>query len=454
VGALRLYITKAAQEKGDGKARVYEIQVFARAAVRPRKLVFVAQDVPALGYRTYHLAAGEPAATKAAEAGAEGCENSFYRVTLAPGGLRGLHDKQLDRELLNTGKFLGGEVFTMLSVAPNNRGAGTDAGEFGAVPMPVMDASFDRVATHKPEWKLLEHGPVRTVYGLELPWTDALVRQRAVVWHSVKRVDCEVELADFNGRLWREFRMALPVAMEPPALVYEVPMGVVRIGQDEIPTTGGHAYGGLTYFEPCREIRPREVQNFVDASDDRGGLTLSSDVSVFDWKDPTGDPAAYPVLQPVLLASRRSCHGEGNWYPQAGDHRYRFSITSHAGGWRQGWKAGLQANHPLQAVVGAKAAENASLPGAMSFFSAAAGNLVIGTVKKAEDDDAVVLRCYDLEGQDREAVIECFMPVRKAERTDLLEEEGQTLSVEGGKVKCAVGHHAVETLKLMMQTGP
>jgi hypothetical protein len=34
------------------------------------------------------------------------------------------------------------------------------------------------------------------------------------------------------------------------------------------------------------------------------------------------------------LASRRSCHGEGNWYLQEGDHHYRFSVTSHAAGWR------------------------------------------------------------------------------------------------------------------------
>jgi alpha-mannosidase len=156
-------------------------------------------------------------------------------------------------------------------------------------------------------------------------------------------VDCEVDLADFNGRLWREFRMALPLAMEKPSLAYEVPMGVVEIGKDEIPGTGGHAYGNLTYTDRCRDIHPRVMQNFVDASDARGGLTMSSSVSVFDWKDLTADPVAYPVLQPVLLASRRSCNGNGNWYPQTGDHHYRFPITSTTGGWRARWREGIAA---------------------------------------------------------------------------------------------------------------
>ena len=72
----------------------------------------------------------------------------------------------------------------MLSVAPDNRGAGTDAGEFGAVPLPVMDDTFDRVANHHPSWKLIENGALRTVYQLEQPLSDSTVRQRVVLWHA------------------------------------------------------------------------------------------------------------------------------------------------------------------------------------------------------------------------------------------------------------------------------
>jgi len=42
----------------------------------------------------------------------------------------------------------------MLFCGPEQSGQGTDAGEFGSVPLPVMDGSFDRIASHKPEWKL------------------------------------------------------------------------------------------------------------------------------------------------------------------------------------------------------------------------------------------------------------------------------------------------------------
>jgi alpha-mannosidase len=446
---LRLYITKGAQD--DSYARIYEVQAFEKWPPKS-KLMIVASNVPPLGYKTYYLVNTAAKKTPTATVGTGGCENNFYRITLAPGGIKSLFDKQQNRELLKPDRFLGGEVFTLLSVAPTNRGAGTDAGEFGAVPLPVMDETFDRVANHRPEWKLIESGPVRLVYQLEQPLADTTVRQRLVVWNAIKRLDCEVDLQDFNGKLWREFRMALPLAADQPQINYEVPFGVVQIGRDEIPMNGGHAYGGLNYSQQCRDIHPREVQDFVDASDSLGGLTMSSSVSVFDWIDPTTNAPSGTLLQPVLLASRKSCNGEGNWYPQAGDHHFRFALTTHAGGWRNGWRDGLAANHPLQAVIGATPRSDASLPEAKSFFTTSETNVIISTIKKCEDDDSVIVRLYDLEGRDTEPTLTSFLPMREAKHTDIIEEAGTNFDTSGGDVRLPVGHNAIETLKLDLQT--
>ena len=65
---------------------------------------------------------------------------------LAPGGVAGLYDKELGREVLDTRKFLGFEVFTMRSV-------GNGAGEFGRVQQPTMEG-FDSLGRHKPVWQL------------------------------------------------------------------------------------------------------------------------------------------------------------------------------------------------------------------------------------------------------------------------------------------------------------
>jgi hypothetical protein len=438
---LRVTITKGAQS--DDYARIYEVQAFARITPAPR-LLFMAEDVPALGYKTFHLVPGGPKPGKD-----DALQNEFYRVELVPGGIKSLYDKQLKRELLNTSKFLGGEVFTMLSVAPDNRGAGTDAGEFGSIPMPMMDESFDRISKHKPQWKQIEAGPVRTVFELVQPLKNTTVRQRAILWHPIKRVDCEVDLTEFNGELWREFRMALPLAMEKPKLAYEVPLGVVEIGKDEIPGDGGHAYGNLNYTDQCRSIHPRLVQDFVNASDANGGLMMSSSVSVFDWVDPTTDPVPYPVLQPVLLASRKSCNGAGNWYPQAGDHHYRFPVTSQTGGWQGSWREGIAANRPLIPVL-AKPGKTATLPSEKSFASVSAPNVLVSTIKKCEDDDSMIVRCYDMEGKDSVAQLNLFRPIASAKQANIIEDEGAALPADNGAVRISIGHHSIETIKLQI----
>ena len=449
---LRVTVQKGTPTGGDGSARIFEVQAFADAPVKERKLLFAARHVPAMGYKTWYLKPGEGKAAKQITARTEGVENEFYHLKLVPGGIKSIYDKTRKRELLNTGKFLGGEIFTMTSVAPDNRGAGTDAGEFGSFPLPVMDATYDKISNHKPHWSVLENGPIRTVYGMELPWKNTVVQQHTVIWHTINRIDCEANLKEFNGELWREFRMAFPLALKKPQISYEVPMGVVRIGMDEIPTTGGHAYGNLNYTDQCRDIHPREIQNFIDASDATGGLTLTSSVSVLDWVDPTGANTS-TVLQPILLATRKSCNGEGVWYPQAGDHSYRFSITTHDGGWQNGWRTGIQPNNALEAVMGVKPASGASLPTSMSFFSSSAKNVTITAVKKAEDDDSVVMRCVDVEGKTSNVTLKTFIPIRQAVPTNIIEETNDDakrgkLTIVNGGVTLNLGHHAIETIKL------
>jgi alpha-mannosidase len=418
-----------------------------RFAAAGHSVEFMAADVPALGYKTYYLRKGElpagPVSGTVTDGPLRAVETDFYRITLAPGGVASLYDKELGREVLDTRKFLGFEVFTMRSV-------GNGAGEFGRVQQPTMEG-FEKISHYKPVWRPdpEESGPVKSVYVFEQHFSGCTVRERLILYRAVKRVDCEVSLLGWDGDPYREFRLAVPVAADPGRVAYEIPLGVLEVGSGEAKGTGGPAYGNLVYDEEMKDIRPREVQNFLTAGDDRFGLTLTTSVAVNDFKDPTDDPVACPVLQPILLASRRSCHGEGNWYLQEGDHHYRFSVTSHAAGWRNGYRAGIAPNEPLIAVVAPSAQSEANLLESWSFLPFSAPNLVLSTMKKAERDDSVILRLYDIEGKDTEAGIELFVPVKTAVRTNIIEEDGALIRPSKGRLALPVGHHAVETVKLV-----
>jgi alpha-mannosidase len=450
---------------GGGKDVAYQIIAAPDDEAPRRSLVeFIADNVPGLGYKTFYFifdAAPEgqgagPAKTNAASE-PDVIENAFYRIELAAGGVKSIFDKELGREVLNTEKFLGFEVFTMQSV-------GNGAGEFGRVQQPTMEG-FDRLSTPRtsgpsyirsrpraPVWfyHAAESGPLKTVYALSQQLKNCSVTEKLIVWKDVKRIDCEVAILGWDGDPYREFRIALPVAAKDGRVAYEVPLGVVEVGRSEIAGTGGPAYGNLVYDELCSDIRPREVQNFISAGDDGFGVTLTTSVAVCDFKDPTPSPVPYPILQPILLASRRSCHGEGNWYLQEGDHKYRFSMTSHGSGWRSGYKQGIRPNNPLVAVNRVPGADEAAyLPESMSFLSLSAPNVLVSTLKKAEDDDSVILRVYDIEGKDADTTIRLFVPLKSAEKTNIIEETVAPLKPGKNGLSLKVGHHSVETIKLV-----
>jgi alpha-mannosidase len=227
-------------------------------------------------------------------------------------------------------------------------------------------------------------------------------------------------------------------------------MGVVRVGKDEIAGAAGFSKASQIYSTTCSEVHPREVQDWFSASDGKNCLTISSDVSVFDWIDPTTEGGGSAILQPILLASRKSCHSEGNYYLQPGDHSYDFSIYSNSGDWKSGYRSGTQSNQPLKVVV-SKSVSDGTGPETMSFISVGNKNLILSTIKKCDDDDNLIIRCYDIEGIDSEAQISVSSAYKKAELTNMIEEDGKAISGNGNTLNLRVGHNAIETVKLFVR---
>jgi alpha-mannosidase len=151
------------------------------------------------------------------------------------------------------------------------------------------------------------------------------------------------------------------------------------------------------------------------------------------------------------LATRKSCHAEGNWYEQKGDHSYRFSLTSHKPGWKQAYRPGIESNHPLYAAVDIAKNANAYLPAEKSFFDLSAENVLISTIKKCEDDDSVVVRVYEIEGKDNDLRLEVPFKMALAEKTNIIEEDGAPVQSSGQSLKTRIGKYAIETFKLKIE---
>lgn len=398
-------------------------------------VTFIAENIPSMGYKTYYVsksAKGENTTNKTVSESKY--ENDFYSIEFGNGGVEKIFDKELGKELIEVNNFRAGEVFTMASV-------GTGAGEFFSIQLPDM-TGFDQVSLHYPEWKLLVNGPVYAKYQLEQPFKDVRVKQYVTIYHNLKRIDFDVDLLNWQGTKNRELRMALPLKMADARVTYEVPMGTVTIGEDEM-----EGFAGARYRTDNKDVHPREVQNFVSTNNREFGVTMSSSVAVFDHLDPTDNPSENPVIQPLLLAARKSCRWNGNWYLQEGDHHYNFSIFSHGPGWENGYKQAIQANNPLLPVNSEN--KKAELPSEKSFFSVSQPHTLISTVKKCDDDDNVVIRLFDIEGEDTGVEVKTFFNISGAEHTNIIEEEGKAIPASGESLKTTMGHHAIETFKIV-----
>lgn len=422
-------------DKGENvPIQLSELKYYPNGFIQSAEVHFVAERLPSIGYRTFYL---KPAALQqnTVTNTTDTFENAYYKVKFGNGGLEGIYDKVLKKELVDTKSFLAGEIFEMHS-------EGNGAGEFAEVQQPDT-RFFDRLATGQTKWQIEESGPLYTTYKMRQNMKEAVVEMRITFHNSIKKIDFDIDLLNWDGVVYREFRMAMPLNMDNGEVTYEVPFGTVTVGKDELRGSGGEFYN-----TPVRDIHPRAIENWISASNAAFGVTLSSSAVTADWTNPIDSLSQQTILQPILLASRKSCHWEGNTYHQTGDHHFTFSITSHAKGWENGQRFGKQANEKPDVVVDPDTYKDTMLPEQLSFFNTDKENVVISTVKKAEDGQATLIRAYETNGQDVTAAINMFTSVKKAERASLIEEPLEELKKGESQVILELGHHAIETIRI------
>jgi alpha-mannosidase len=112
----------------------------------------------------------------------------------------------------------------------------------------------------------------------------------------------------------------------------------------------------------------------------------------------------------------------------------------HAGGWREAGVVAEAARFeaPLRWADGHLEAG--------SWFAVDDPNLVLDTVKRAEDSDALVLRLYEAHGARGVARIQVAVPFTRAARANLLEDEETDLEAAGGAIELDYRPHQILTV--------
>lgn len=424
------HITIVSADKKEVLSQTSNATYYEDGSISSIDVTFIAKDIPSIGYVTYYLQDKNPSSKgKNNSATTSAYENPFYAINFDKGGITSVYDKELKKELFDSSVFKAGDVFTMESV-------GNGAGEFGDVQQPTMK-DYDQVSIHNPEWKILESGAVYTKYRLEQQIKHAIVRQDVTLYHDLKRIYFNTSLRNWSGELYREFRTAFPLNMDNPEIAHEVPFGSVRVGKDEIETAGER------YTPLCKDVHPRAIIDWISATNDDISVTLSSSVAAADWIDPTEKTDGIPLLQNLLLASRTSCHWEGNEYSQGGNHNFHNVFTSTKAGSITGQKVAKQENEPIQVVLNTITSAKPYLPEQLSFFSIDSENVIVTTVKKAEDSEDFIARMYNIKDTNETVNISSYFDIKSHNHTNIIEENPVPVAPA-----LNVGKYSIETFSL------
>lgn len=407
-------------------------------------IVFVPENVPSLGYKTYYLVDDDNSKRHfygSQRIDTDNYENRFYKIEFGNGGINSLYDKEIGCEVFDISHFKGAELFTVKS-------EGTGAGEFSDIQHPTLEG-FDKLSNYSCAWNCVESGEVRDVFQTGAQFKDTKATLRIVVYKNIKKIDVEVDLDAYMGENWREYRLAFPLNEAYSNVIYDVPMGVLEVGKDEMKGKAGNKGLQPSYDVICSTVHPREVQDWFGAYGDNRGFTIGSDVAVFDWVNVLDTLSAIKVLQPVLISNRKSCHWEGNYYLQAGRHSFSFSLSSYKGNWKGGYKDGMQKNRPLYTVVKCnQEMKEALLPATYSFGGIKGNDIIVSAVKKCEDDQSIVMRCYSISGDNQQMKFKFFKELNGVQHTNMIEEDGRAIPYKRQSFNYSLGKYSIETFKL------
>ena len=305
-------------------SQVLEATRYEDGRLRTARVAFIAHDVPALGYRTYHVAGGRGPGVSIPEAKAVAgqeavLENDVYRVVIEPatGAITSLKVKLGDWEALaGRGNVVArqqdrGDFWELYK--------GLDGGSRVAMttqqPVPKRgDAAFSDEGKSDPG--KLRTGPVVSEFLIERPFGSGRFATMVRLYAGVSRIDLTTKIV--NNEKFVRYQALFPTAIQGGKNTHEIPFGAI-----ERPS-------GIEF----------PAQNWVDHGDGHRGVAL------LNIGLPGNVTTGATMMVSLLRAHTLGAYGFGGGYEpgmssesgyQIGQERtLKYAIVPHAGDWRAG----------------------------------------------------------------------------------------------------------------------
>ena len=179
-------------------------------------------------------------------------------------------------------------------------------------------------------------------------------------------------------------------------------------------------------FESCG-------QKWMDMSEGHYGVSMLNDCKY-------GHSALDGVMTLTLIKSGI----EPNPTADQEEHTFTYALYPHAEGWRQAKtvQEAMKLNQPALSAEGGCAGDETS------FVWIDKQNVIIETVKEAEDGDGVIIRLYESENARTKAHISFEKPVASVESCDCVEKTKETVCVAGDGFDITIKPYEIQTYRV------
>jgi hypothetical protein len=425
----------------DGISIPFEVADSTDGSSRSVDVIFVARNVPSIGYKTYYLVPSAekitpPKATAVKietdedvknkdndSMGEDTLETEFYRIAI-------------DR---TTGRI---EVFDKASQRFVTKGMeiiGTE--EKGGDDQNIILRSDRHIVNVVDSIEVEEDSSVRTVVRIRGNVGKTPVDQSITLWRGVKKIDLR------NTIHWTP---GPSVSIEQIFPIVE-PHSVVRNGVPfgSIATTDIMKGSGPSRDD---EVSPdiwqhwRQIQDWVFFGTKEFGVTISADHPLIEVNENQINAEMLRGTRFNPTTTTKDGRIVMDLRPPAGSYVFSYSMTSARGNWSdaKSWRAGLSFRTPLIPVASAESLSAGILPPQQSFLSLDQDNVVVTAMKKEDAGAGVILRAVEMTGSPVEVTPKFLGRVSKIEAVNLLE----TRTSMPSHTTVHLAPFEIETLKL------
>jgi alpha-mannosidase len=235
----------------------------------------------------------------------------------------------------------------------------------------------------------------------------------------VLRFECDVD--------WREqhklLKVAFPVTVSSDEATYETQFGHIRR------PTHSRTSRARAMFEVC-------AQRWADLGDADYGVALLNDCKY-----------GYDIHGAVVRLSLLRAPTHPDPTADRGWHRFTYALMPHPGDFRHAGviAAAEDLNAPLRITRGAPADSRRSL------IELDTPQVVVQTIKRAEDSEATIVRLYEAWGGRCKVRLRTTLPVSRAFMCDLLERDRREVALTDGEIELELTPFKILTLKLAPQ---